>query len=68
MGGVFVVLAYYGVAGLYRVGTGLLSSMPPGWARQVQISGAVEILLTSKDRVGTQDGYDIPATKAITDR
>ena len=37
------------------------------WAKQVQELGAAEILLTSKDRDGTTDGYDIPVTKAIVD-
>lgn len=37
------------------------------WAKQVQALGAAEILLTSKDRDGTTDGYDIPITKAIAD-
>ena len=40
----------------------------PGWARQVQISGAGEMLLTEKDLDGTKDGYDIPVTKAIADK
>jgi len=35
------------------------------WARQVEQLGAGEILLTSMDRDGTKDGYDIPLTKAI---
>jgi cyclase len=30
--------------------------------------GAGEILLTSMDRDGTRDGYDIPLTRAIADR
>ncbi len=37
------------------------------WAHRVEELGAGEILLTSMDRDGTQDGYDIPLTKAITD-
>ncbi|MEA1944610.1 MAG: imidazole glycerol phosphate synthase subunit HisF [Euryarchaeota archaeon] len=37
------------------------------WARKMQDSGAGEILLTSKDRDGTKDGYDIPVTKAIAE-
>lgn len=36
-----------------------------GWARQVEALGAGEIMLTSMDRDGTKDGYDIPLTKAI---
>ena len=35
------------------------------WAKQVEALGAGEILLTSMDRDGTKDGYDIPLTKAI---
>lgn len=37
------------------------------WALEVEERGAGEILLTSMDRDGTQIGYDIPLTKAITD-
>lgn len=37
------------------------------WARQVEELGAGEILLTSMDRDGTKDGYDIPLTRAIAD-
>jgi cyclase len=36
------------------------------WAEQVKKLGAGEILLTSMDRDGTKDGYDIPLTSAIT--
>ncbi|NIO17720.1 MAG: imidazole glycerol phosphate synthase subunit HisF [Deltaproteobacteria bacterium] len=36
------------------------------WARKVWKLGAGEILLTSMDRDGTKDGYDIELTKAIT--
>jgi cyclase len=35
------------------------------WARQVEELGAGEILLTSMDRDGTNDGYDIPLTRAV---
>jgi len=38
-----------------------------GWARRVQEQGAGEILLTSMDRDGTRDGYDIPLTRAVAD-
>jgi cyclase len=38
------------------------------WAEKVERLGAGEILLTSMDRDGTKDGYDIALTKAITDR
>ena len=37
------------------------------WSKQVQALGAAEILLTSKDKDGRTDGYDIPITKAIAD-
>lgn len=37
------------------------------WARQVEGLGAGEILLTSMDADGTQDGYDIPMTRAVAD-
>jgi cyclase len=35
------------------------------WARQVERFGAGEILLTSMDRDGTKDGYDIDLTDAV---
>ncbi len=35
------------------------------WARRMAASGAGEILLTSMDRDGTRDGYDLPLTRAI---
>jgi len=37
------------------------------WARRMEDFGAGEILLTSMDRDGTKDGYDIPLTRAIAD-
>jgi len=37
------------------------------WARQVEELGAGEILLTSMDRDGTKDGYDIELTRAVVD-
>jgi imidazole glycerol-phosphate synthase subunit HisF len=37
-----------------------------GWAVDAEARGAGEILLTSMDRDGTNDGYDIPLTRAIT--
>lgn len=37
------------------------------WAKKVEELGAGEILLTSMDRDGTKDGFDIPLTKTITD-
>ncbi|MBC7242486.1 MAG: imidazole glycerol phosphate synthase subunit HisF [Anaerolineae bacterium] len=37
------------------------------WARQAERLGAGEILLTSMDTDGTQDGYDLPLTRAVTE-
>ncbi len=37
------------------------------WARRMAEFGAGEILLTSMDRDGTKDGFDIPLTRAIAD-
>jgi len=37
------------------------------WAKKVEQLGAGEILPTSMDTDGTQDGYDIPMTKAIAE-
>jgi len=37
------------------------------WARRVESLGAGEILLTSMDRDGTKDGYDLPLTRAVAD-
>ncbi len=37
------------------------------WAMRVEALGAGEILLTSMDRDGTKDGYDIPLTRAISE-
>ena len=38
-----------------------------GWARRMTSLGAGEILLTSMDRDGTRQGFDIPLTRAISD-
>jgi cyclase len=38
-----------------------------GWARQVQGLGAGEILLTSMDRDGTREGFDLELTRAVAD-
>ena len=35
------------------------------WAQQVEELGAGEILLTSMDRDGTRDGYDIELIRAV---
>ncbi len=37
------------------------------WARKVQSLGAGEILLTSMDKDGTRDGYDLPLTAAVSE-
>ncbi|HEY6880724.1 MAG TPA: imidazole glycerol phosphate synthase subunit HisF [Polyangiales bacterium] len=37
------------------------------WVRRVEQLGAGEILLTSMDRDGTRDGYDIALTRAVVD-
>jgi len=38
------------------------------WAERMAAYGAGEILLTSMDRDGTRDGYDIELTRAISER
>jgi len=38
------------------------------WAKRVENLGAGEILLTSMDRDGTKDGYDLELLKAVTSR
>ena len=48
-----------------RVGTGRDAVE---WAAEVAERGAGEIMLTSMDTDGTQDGYDIDLTRAITSR
>ncbi|MBI2779222.1 MAG: imidazole glycerol phosphate synthase subunit HisF [Gammaproteobacteria bacterium] len=37
------------------------------WAKQMADAGAGEILLTSMDRDGTRDGFDLPLTRAVSD-
>jgi cyclase len=37
------------------------------WARQVEALGAGEIVLTSMDKDGTKDGYDLPITAAVSE-
>jgi cyclase len=37
------------------------------WAREAVALGAGEILLTSMDRDGTKDGYDLELTRAVSD-
>jgi len=38
-----------------------------GWAREVERLGAGEILLTSMDRDGTRNGFDLGLTRAVAD-
>ena len=38
------------------------------WAEQVESLGAGEIVVTSMDRDGTKDGYDLPITSAVSQR
>ncbi len=38
------------------------------WAERMAEAGAGEILLTSMDRDGTKDGYDLPLLRATSDR
>ncbi len=47
-----------------RIPTGLEAV---AWARQVEQLGAGEIVLTSMDRDGTKDGYDLELTAAVSD-
>jgi len=37
------------------------------WARRMESAGAGEILLTSMDRDGTRDGFDLALTRAVSD-
>ncbi len=46
-----------------RIGTGLEAV---AWAREVERLGAGEIVLTSMDADGTQDGYDLEMTAAVS--
>jgi cyclase len=38
------------------------------WAAEAAALGAGEILLTSMDRDGTRDGYDLELTRAVAER
>ena len=38
-----------------------------GWARKMQTLGAGEILLTSMDRDGTREGFDLALTRAVAE-
>ena len=46
-----------------REGTGIDAI---GWAKDAEQRGAGEILLTSWDRDGTREGYDLPLLRAVT--
>jgi cyclase len=48
-----------------RKGTGLDAL---NWAERVAELGAGELLVTSMDRDGTKIGYDIPLTRAISEK
>ena len=48
-----------------RVPTGIDAHQ---WAKQMEELGAGEILLTSMDRDGTKDGYDIDLTRTISEQ
>ena len=47
-----------------RIPTGLEAV---AWAREIERLGAGEIVLTSMDADGTQNGYDIEITRAVAD-
>lgn len=47
-----------------RIATGLEAV---SWAQQVEQLGAGEIMLTSMDADGTQDGYDLEMTRAVSE-
>ena len=50
-------------SGTRKIGVSLID-----YAKQLEDSGAGEILLTSIDRDGTMSGYDIQVTKAVSDQ
>ena len=49
------------------VAGGRRAGMRSSWAREAEALGAGEILLTSMDRDGTRDGYDLELTRAIAE-
>lgn len=57
--------------GVWRVvthgGRSVTSLDPVEWARECVSRGAGEILLTSVDRDGSRDGYDLALTRAVAD-
>jgi imidazole glycerol-phosphate synthase subunit HisF len=50
-----------------RSGATRTTRKPVEWAREAQDRGAGEILLTSIDTDGTQSGYDLSVTRAVTE-
>jgi cyclase len=50
-----------------RCGTQPTDRSPVGLAKQMEDLGAGEILLTSVDRDGTMEGYDVETIRAVTD-
>ena len=51
---------------LTRAGTQATGKDPVVWAKEVESLGAGEILLTSIDRDGTMEGYDIELTQQVS--
>lgn len=52
---------------VYTMGGGAATGIDAiDWARRVETLGAGEILLTSMDRDGTKDGFDLELTAAVT--
>ncbi len=51
-----------------RSGTEKITLDAIAWGQEVQRRGAGEILLTSWDRDGTREGYDLPLMRAFTDK
>ena len=54
------------LGGLHARRSALDDSTPSSGSRRVEADGAGEILLTSMDRDGTRDGYDLALTRAVT--
>ena len=50
-----------------RCGTHATGLDPAAWARRAEELGAGEILLTSMDRDGTREGFDLALTRAVSD-
>ena len=69
LGSQAVVLAIDAAAGdVYtRAGTEPAGRRAVVWAREAERRGAGEILLTSMDRDGTKDGFDLPLTRAVAE-